>query len=393
VRTPLQFRTGAAAALVAAALGCACQRTTEPPAPLAVSLETSTGSPQTVVEITGLTRDERAALDASPPDADAWGRLLRVSVQAANPAAEPPPPVAGSYALGPKGIRFTPAFPLQPGRTYDVAVDLSAIRREGVRTLATTVGLPAGPVPAPVARVTGISPSGETLPENLLRIYVWFSAPMAGTSGLPHVRLIDERDGEIADAFLPVDGGFWNHDYTRYTLFFDPGRVKDGILRTGRPLMAGHRYRLVIAHHWRDANGAPLAEPFEHRFRAGPATTAPLDLAAWSVTAPLAGSRAPLQIRFPWPLDHALALRAIGLERSDGTAVEGEIAIDATDTEWRLTPREPWAPGRYAIVALDSLEDPAGNRVGRAFEVPIDDRPKAPAPSRFTRAVTIAPPS
>jgi hypothetical protein len=244
-----------------------------------------------------------------------------------------------------------------------------------------------------VARVTGISPSGETLPENLLRIYVWFSAPMAGESGLPHVTLIDEREGAVADAFLPVDGGFWNHDFTRYTLFFDPGRVKDGILRSGRPLMAGHRYRLVIAHHWRDANGAPLAEPFEHRFRAGPAVTSPLDLAAWSITAPPAGSKAPLEIRFPWPLDHALALRAIGIETAAGQAVAGEVSIDAMDTTWRLTPQEPWRAGRYAVVALDTLEDPAGNRIGRAFEVPIDDRPAAPSPSRYTRAITIAPPS
>lgn len=393
----LSTRPGAAgtgaAAIVAAALGVACQRAPEPPAPLAISLQTTTGSPHAVVELTGLTGDERAALAASAPKPDAWESLLRVSVVAANPAAEPPPPVAGTHAIGPRGIRFTPAFPLQPGRTYDVKVDVSAIRREGERTLVTTVGLPAGPTPAPVARVTGISPSGDTVPENLLRVYIWFSAPMAGTSGLPHITLIDERAGEVRDAFLPVDGGFWNHDFTRYTLFFDPGRVKEGILRTGRPLMAGHRYRLVIAHHWRDANGAPLAEPFEHRFRAGPAATAALDLAGWRITPPPAGSRTPLQLRFPTPLDHALALRAIGIETADGTAVDGEIAIDATDTHWTLTPREPWKAGRYAAVALDSLEDPAGNRVGRAFEVPIDDRPRAPAPSRFTRPFTIAPPS
>jgi hypothetical protein len=392
VRTPLSRRAGAAA-LVVAALGLACRGMTEPAAPLAVRLSTTAGSPQAVVEVTGLTREERAALEARPPAPEAWERLLRVTVAAANPAAEPPPPVAGRYAVSPQGIRFTPAFPLQPGRSYEVAVDLSPVRRDGVRTLATTVSLPARPAPAPVARVTGISPSGETLPENLLRMYIWFSAPMAGTSGLPHVTLIDEREGEVRDAFLPVDGGFWNHDFTRYTLFFDPGRVKEGILGSGRPLMAGRRYRLVIAHHWRDANGAPLAEPFEHRFRAGPALTAPLDLATWTITAPPAGSKAPLQIRFPRPLDHALARRAIGIETGDGTAVDGEVAIDATDTQWRFTPQEPWAPGRYTIVALDTLEDPAGNRIGRAFEVPIDDAAKPPAPSRYTRSVTIAPPS
>jgi hypothetical protein len=379
--------------VVAAALSAACTRAPEPPARLAVALARPADAPHDVVELTGLSRGEREALAASPERAGGWDQLLRVSVAAANPDADPPPPVAGTYAVAGDAIRFTPAFPLQPGRTYDVRVDLSPVRPGDPRTLVTTVGLPAAPSPAPVARVVGISPSGDVVPENLLRMYVWFSAPMGGGSALPHVTLLDERGGEVRDAFLPVDGRFWNHDFTRYTLFFDPGRVKDGILRTGRPLTKGHRYRLAIAREWRDANGAPLAEPFEHRFRAGPAATAPLDLAAWQIAAPPAGSRAPIEIRVPAPLDHALALRAIGIETSDGTAVDGAVTIDASDTWWRLTPRDPWQPGRYAVVALEALEDPAGNRVGRAFEVPIDDRTGPPPPSRVTRDFTIAPAS
>jgi hypothetical protein len=233
------------------------------------------------------------------------------------------------------------------------------------------------------------------VPENLLRFYIWFSAPMSREGGLPHVTLADDREGVVAGAFLPVDGGFWNHDFTRYTLFFDPGRVKAGILpneQMGRPLVAGRRYTLEIATSWKDAKGAPLVEPFEHRFTAGKALTAPLDLATWEIVAPAAGTREPVVLRTPVPLDHAIALRAVGIAAASGEAIDGDISVDVTAMRWQLVPREPWRAGSYTIVALETLEDPAGNRIGRAFEVPVDDGRPA-TPQQLTRAFRIGPTS
>ena len=380
-------------ALVAATPLASCRRAAAAPEPLAVALVTPSGATHPAVDLTGLTDDERSALRDDAPAA-VWEALLKVTVQAANPEA-PPPAVAGRYSVTDRGVRFTPAFPFQPGRRYDVRVDLGRFRRDEPHTLATTIGLPAGPTPTAAARVVGVSPAGPTVPENLLRIYVWFSAPMSRESGLPHVTLLDERGGTVAGAFLPVDGGFWNHDFTRYTLFFDPGRVKHGIQPNeamGRPLVAGRRYRLAIATTWLDANGAPLVEPFEHRFGVSPAVTAPLDLAAWEITPPVAGTRQPIVLKTPAPLDHALALRAIGITSGGGEAIEGDVSLDVTDTRWQLVPRDAWKAGSYSVVALETLEDPAGNRIGRPFEVPIDDRRPAPAP-RLTRPFRIAPSS
>ena len=110
------------------------------------------------------------------PDA-VWESLLKVSVQAANPEATPPA-VAGRYSVTGRGVRFTPAFPFQPGRRYDVHVDLGRFRRDGPHTLKTTVALPGGQT-GPRLRAMGISPASGTVPENLLRFYVWFSAPMS----------------------------------------------------------------------------------------------------------------------------------------------------------------------------------------------------------------------
>lgn len=382
-----------AAALGAVALAASCRRAAAAPEPLAVALVTPSGATHPVLDLTGLTEDERDALRGDAPAA-MWESLLKVSVQAANPDA-PPPPVAGRYSVTDQGVRFTPAFPFQPGRRYDVRADLGRFRREEPHSVVTTVSVPGGAMPVAEARVVGVSPAGPTVPENLLRFYVWFSAPMSREAGLPHVTLTDARTGVVADAFLPVDGGFWNHDFTRYTLFFDPGRVKVGILpneRMGRPLVAGRRYTLSIATTWRDAQGAPLVAPFEHQFTAGKAITGPLDLAAWEMVTPAAGTREPVVLRTPTPLDHAIALRAIGIAAATGEAIDGDVSLDVTCSRWQLVPREPWRAGSYSIVALETLEDPSGNRIGRAFEVPIDDG-RPPVPQRLTRAFRIGPTS
>jgi hypothetical protein len=160
----------------------------------------------------------------------------------------------------------------------------------------------------------------------------------------------------------------------------------------GRPLVAGRRYTLEIATTWMDAKGAPLVEPFEHRFTAGKALSAPLDLATWEIVAPAAGTRDPVVLRTPVPLDHAIALRALGITSAGGEAIDGDISLDVTDSRWQLVPREPWRAGSYSIVALETLEDPSGNRIGRAFEVPIDDG-RPPPPQRLTRAFRIGPTS
>ena len=73
-------------------------------------------------------------------------------------------------------------------------------------------------------------------------------------------------------------------------------------------------------------------------------------------------------MKVPWPLDRALFLRTVGVTR-DGTPVEGEVEVIAGETEWRLTPATPWTRGAHELVVLSALEDPAGNQIGRAFEV------------------------
>jgi len=136
----------------------------------------------------------------------------------------------------------------------------------------------------------------------------------------------------------------------------------------GRALEAGRRYTLVVKRDWRDGHGLPLKDEFRHEFRASAAIEWPLTTSAWKVRAPRAGSREPLLISFPDPLDYGLLQRALSVVHG-AKPVEGTVGVEASETRWLFTPREPWAPGDYEIVALAFLEDLAGNRIGRAFEV------------------------
>lgn len=265
-------------------------------------------------------------------------------------------------------VHFTPTYPFDPGRTYEVRYQADPSNAGSVKQ--ARVSMP--PAAATAATfITHIYPSGDVVPANQLRMYIEFSAPMGRRPGLEYVSLIDDKGRQVIDPFLPVDGELWNSDRTRFTVFFDPGRQKRGILpnrEMGESLVAGRKYTLRISREWQDGHGQPLRETFEHRFTVGPPDRSPLDVASWRITAPREGTRDPLTVVFPESLDHGLLLRAIGVRR-DGSPLVGQVQVDAQETRWTMTPETSWQPGRYEVIALGILEDLAGNRIGRAFEI------------------------
>jgi hypothetical protein len=282
------------------------------------------------------------------------------------------PAVAGKYAID-GALRFEPMFPFDPGREYQVVFDPGAMRDRGLPELArisASVGLPA---PARVAStsVVDVFPSGDVVPENLLRMYIQFSAPMGLQSTLDHLSLADAEGRELGGALLPLDTELWSPDRTRATVLFDPGRVKRGIMpnrETGRPLRAGGRFTLVVKSSWTDGQGLPLTSEFRKSYTVGPAKERALNTADWRVTAPAAASRDPLVVTFPQALDRGLLQRAVGVARS-GEPIAGDLRIEDHETRWIFTPAGAWTAGDYSLVVQPMLEDPSGNRIGRAFEV------------------------
>jgi hypothetical protein len=269
------------------------------------------------------------------------------------------PPLFGAYSIEEGALTFRPRYPLASGVTYYVVFHPP----ESAPVEATFHG--PEPVAAPQTRMTAIYPSSPALPANQLKLYIVFSAPMQGGDFWQSIHLIDQ-DGK--PAYLPFVGQeLWNRDYTRLTLIFDPGRIKRGVkpnVDLGPLLVEGKRYTLIIDREFKDANGRFLAEAFRHDFAAGADERRAVDTALWKLFEPKAGTRDPLVIRFDRPLDYALLSDVFQIP-----GVSGAATIGPGETEWRFQPTQPWTAGEHHVVVDMALEDLAGNRIGRPFDV------------------------
>lgn len=364
------------AAVLVAAAACSSRPGASPEtAPTIELIETAHATGVSAVEVGGLPEADLDALRDAALSDDAWQALLRVTATLAGQADVPA--VAGAYRIAGQVLRFEPLFPLDPRVAHRVVFDPARLPLAPQRGADTWRGVPVtrmtGVVATrgvPLTRVVQMFPP-EVLLENQLPVYLQFSSPMGRRPARDYVRVLDEAGREVVDAFLPLDVSLWNADRTRCTLLFDPGRVKRGILpnaELGRPLTAGSRYTLVVRREWRDAEDRLLVEAFRREFRVLPAVMAAIEPASWQLTAPATGTRGPLTVSFPRALDHALAERALVVRGPGGRQVEGAVELDDAAMEWHFTPSAAWQAGAHQLRTLSVLEDPAGNRVGRAFD-------------------------
>jgi hypothetical protein len=279
-----------------------------------------------------------------------------------------------------------PRFPFVAGLTYTARLDLG-----GDTPLLHRFQVTAPDAPAP--SVVAVFPSSETLPENVLRLYVHFSRPMDTRDSHRRVRLLDDAGAEVPLAFVEVEHGLWDPRRTRLTVFFHPGRIKRGVApgqRLGPPLQAGRAYRLVVDAALSDAWGRGLAGPFERRLRATPADREPPTPEGLSLQAPVDPGD-PLVVDLPEPLDEGLLHRLLWVEKASGHAVAGETAVSEGETRWTFSPMLPWSAGSYALRVHPALEDRAGNRFDRAFDPdgPTAEGDGTPAPPlRFLFSVS-----
>ncbi len=329
-----------------------------------------------VVEVTGLPADTVAALARGDQTPEAWATLFPVfaiplATSPSAPAATErkaalPTPMLGAWRVQEGRVRFSPQFPLARGVSYR-----AEFRTGPGGPLVAQYQLPADTTP-PSTVVAEIFPSAEMLPENLLKFYVQFSAPMAEGAGLDHVRLLDAAGQEIKLPFLKIADELWDAGMTRLTLFIDPGRIKRGVrplVEVGPVFEEGKSYALVIDAAWRDAAGRPLLKSFRKEFRAGPADRTALEPTGWKLSAPAAGTRAPLSVEFGEPLDQALALRLLTVTTPAGEAIDGEAVLGTQERRWGFVPAKPWPKGPLQIVVPTIIEDLSGNNIGKTFDV------------------------
>ena len=133
--------------------------------------------------------------------------------------------------------------------------------------------------PAPELGHVDIYPTANVLPENLLRIYVYYPRPMAFGEGFANVRLLDAEGVVIEGAFLPTREELWSPDRRRLTLLFDPGRIKTGLIGSetlGPVLIVGQAYTFEVPALAVDRNDCPLGTTTTFQFTVGHADVTPL---------------------------------------------------------------------------------------------------------------------
>ena len=336
----------------------------------------------TGVRLAGISHESGVFESLSVLKHEDWQRIFPVSVVGEGDSSDALPAIAGRYRIVEGAVEFQPLFGFEAGIGFSARFEPSRLMRRlrlrGVTELelvGEAVSLSFGSererkeVRTVVKRVY---PSADALPENLLKFYLHFSAPMTLGRSYRHIHLFREDGSEVQAPFLQLDEELWDPAGQRMTVLIDPGRIKSGLLprdEIGPSLREGDRFRLVVDAGWKDSDGVPLAAAFEKRFRVKEPDTKQPRMAAWTLSLPSVGSREPLTVSFEEPLDHALLSRLLWVANSDGIEVDGRGTIDRDETRWQWIPVEPWQKGHYSLNVENTLEDLAGNSLGRLFEV------------------------
>ncbi|MCX5541066.1 hypothetical protein M3A49_16425 [Paraburkholderia sp. CNPSo 3076] len=301
--------------------------------------------------------------------------VLRVNViDAAMRGGDELPDVAGRYQLLEAGVRFIPRFPFEPGVRYRASFDPRPLGRVGHADVLTLEFSLPGPIGAAPAFVTGVFPSADVLPENLLRFYVCFSSPMRRGGAETQISLIGPDGRPAHDVLYRPALELWDRSMRCLTVLLDPGRLKRWVgpnRELGPPLRMGQRYALAIGSAMVDSSGRPLWRNCYKSFVVAQAVREPVAVAHWTVLPPAAKSYQPLKIVFPRPLDWALLGRAITVVGDDELPVSGRVAIERGERRWTFTPASPWTAMRPAIRVAPELEDVCGNNLFEAFDGPL----------------------
>ena len=93
------------------------------------------------------------------------------------------------------------------------------------------------------------------------------------------------------------------------------------------------------------------------------------DASKWRVQTPRAGTKEPLRIDFDEPLDHAMLLRVLEVADGQERFVAGKIEVGKNEQSWSFSPELAWTAGPHNVFVDTTLEDLAGNSIGRPFEV------------------------
>ncbi|MEM6381364.1 MAG: hypothetical protein AAF739_01725 [Pseudomonadota bacterium] len=234
-----------------------------------------------------------------------------------------------------------------------------------------------------------IYPTAATLPENLLRMYVYFPHAMAADEGVQSVRLLGQDGTPIDDVFLVSRQELWSPDRRRLTLLLNPGRVKSGLAAhnaLGRALVPGQSYTLEVPADMEAANGCELGTSARYSFSVIDADLETPDPEAWTFAAPAAGTKEPVQLDLGSSHDHLSLAYRLRVFDQTASVVPGSIDLGPGERSWSFTPAQPWRAVPYELIVDERLEDLAGNRPGVLFDRPLDGGDPQPSTTSLSFA-------
>jgi hypothetical protein len=272
------------------------------------------------------------------------------------------PAIAGDFSNEPGAYIFTPLIPFTRGLRYDLIVK---------QTRLASIDIPRD---STVPKLIAIYPSADTVPENLLKIYLVFSRPMLEGHASSYIKLIDRKGDSLPNIFLNLQGELWNAERTILTLWLDPGRIKRDLQPNqllGPPLKQGGQYHLLVAHEWPDQDGNPLAQSYNKYFVTKARDTISPAIDHWKLNPPLSGSMQPFSVYLNEPLDFILLQNAISLKDSCGNRVKCKLQVENKESTLEFSPSLPWTAGLYRLEIESRLEDLAGNNLNRLFDLDL----------------------
>ena len=311
-------------------------------------------------------KDNRAEAIVIPPELlkginyDSIDHLVRVQLVNVNTS------ILGKFNRKKDSVVFHPLLAFTHGLKYEIRIGEKSVQQ---------FEIPTPFLEAP--RVISVFPTGDTLPQNLLKFYVQFSKPMQPGEPWKKIFMIkNERD--TVPVFLDLE--LWSSDQTLLTLWLDPGRIKRDLqpnLKMGPPLEQGIRYRLLIKNGWRDAEGVLMKEAYHKGFIVGSRDSLSPDPRLWTIEAPKAGTDLPVKIYLHEPLDHTLLRYAISIiDNNSGRTMNGTFETESAETILNFIPSVKWNKGEYTIAVEARLEDLAGNNLDHLFDRDITQKDK-----------------
>ena len=220
--------------------------------------------------------------------------------------------------------------------------------------------------------VAAVYPTSDTLPANLLRMYIQFTEPMKTVGNLQKIKLTSSEGHEVKGAIFMNVHELWDEKQTQLTLIFDPGRVKTGLQayeQLGWALRTGQTYELIVEgleniYHQE-------VRRFSKKFFVTEADLEPPNIDLWQMSLPKSDSKDPLRLHFNEMVDQMSIRHRLVVIDGKGLLLPGTYSFDNNELEWSFSPSELWDKGFYTILVNSRLADPSGNNLNGLFDHPV----------------------